>query len=252
MNKKAVCIGINDYPGTQNDLAGCINDCNAWAGILGTMGFSVTKLQNSQATREGVLAALTKLVSEAKSGDAIAFTYSGHGSFVVDMSSPKPDHKNETIYTYNGNVFDYEIRAILDGLAAGASMTVILDSCHSGTATRIAGPNAPKARFMPPSDPEMAALGNLPTARRIFIPESQMKEVLFAGCKATEYSYDARIGGTPMGAFSYYATAAVKRNNGATCQQVYAEVRKNLPSNDYPQTPLLEGSDANKARPIFS
>ncbi|WP_349769079.1 caspase family protein, partial [Zoogloea sp.] len=26
MSKKALCIGINDYPGTQNDLSGCVND----------------------------------------------------------------------------------------------------------------------------------------------------------------------------------------------------------------------------------
>ncbi len=31
MSKKALCIGINDYPGTQNDLSGCVNDANDWA-----------------------------------------------------------------------------------------------------------------------------------------------------------------------------------------------------------------------------
>ena len=25
-NKKAACWGINDYPGTKNDLNGCVND----------------------------------------------------------------------------------------------------------------------------------------------------------------------------------------------------------------------------------
>lgn len=256
MNKKAVCIGINDYPGTQNDLAGCVNDCNTWAGILSGQGFGVTKLINSQADSKSVKAALSKLVSEAKTGDIIVFTYSGHGSFVVDMTSPKPDHKNETIYAYDGNVFDYEIRSILDGLADGVSMTVVLDSCHSGTATRLAMPGAPKPRFMPPRDPAMAALGSLPTAKRVFITESQMKEVLFAGCKSTEYSYDARIGGTPMGAFSYYATRSLKdalaNSKSLSCQGLFDAVRKQLPSSDYPQTPQLEGSDANKARQILT
>ncbi len=28
MSKKALCIGINDYPGTQNDLSGCVNNAN--------------------------------------------------------------------------------------------------------------------------------------------------------------------------------------------------------------------------------
>jgi len=36
MAKKALCIGINDYPGTQNDLSGCVNDANDWAAEWGT------------------------------------------------------------------------------------------------------------------------------------------------------------------------------------------------------------------------
>ena len=34
MTKKALCIGINDYPGTQNDLNGCVNDARDWAAAL--------------------------------------------------------------------------------------------------------------------------------------------------------------------------------------------------------------------------
>ena len=26
MTKRALCIGINDYPGTGSDLTGCVND----------------------------------------------------------------------------------------------------------------------------------------------------------------------------------------------------------------------------------
>ncbi len=34
MAKNALCIGINDYPGTGSDLAGCVNDANDWAAAL--------------------------------------------------------------------------------------------------------------------------------------------------------------------------------------------------------------------------
>ena len=30
MTKKALCIGINDYPGTDSDLQGCVNDATDW------------------------------------------------------------------------------------------------------------------------------------------------------------------------------------------------------------------------------
>ena len=32
--KKALLVGINDYPGTGNDLAGCVNDAHDWAQVL--------------------------------------------------------------------------------------------------------------------------------------------------------------------------------------------------------------------------
>jgi len=34
MTKKAICVGINDYPGEENDLNGCVNDGNDWANRL--------------------------------------------------------------------------------------------------------------------------------------------------------------------------------------------------------------------------
>ena len=44
MAKKALCIGINDYPGTQSDLSGCVNDAHDWENVLDARGFSVTML----------------------------------------------------------------------------------------------------------------------------------------------------------------------------------------------------------------
>ena len=42
MTKRALCIGINDYPGTGSDLAGCVNDANDWGDALQGRGFEVT------------------------------------------------------------------------------------------------------------------------------------------------------------------------------------------------------------------
>ena len=39
MTKRALCIGINDYPGTGSDLSGCVNDAKDWAGMLTGRGF---------------------------------------------------------------------------------------------------------------------------------------------------------------------------------------------------------------------
>ena len=51
MAKKALCIGINNYPGTDMDLRGCVNDAEDWAATLAARGFTVQKLIDAQATK---------------------------------------------------------------------------------------------------------------------------------------------------------------------------------------------------------
>ena len=48
MAKLALCIGINNYPGTGMDLAGCVNDANDWAALLASRGFQVDTLLDAQ------------------------------------------------------------------------------------------------------------------------------------------------------------------------------------------------------------
>ena len=37
--RKAVCVGINNYPGIFNDLKGCVNDAKDWSAWLQELGF---------------------------------------------------------------------------------------------------------------------------------------------------------------------------------------------------------------------
>ena len=53
MAKTALCIGINNYPGTHMDLQGCINDAQDWAAELATRGFTVTQLIDSKGRSRG-------------------------------------------------------------------------------------------------------------------------------------------------------------------------------------------------------
>ena len=256
--KKALCVGINDYPGTQNDLSGCVNDCEEWGRLLvEKFGFgSVTKLINSQATIAAVKEALTNLISSSQAGDVLAITYSGHGSTVIDYNGDEPTGRDQTLYLYDGNLIDDEIRSILSKLPDGVNITIICDSCHSGTVTRamltsrlkICG--APKPRYMPPKDAKEASLAaSLPVRKRVFYTENDMKEVLLSGCDSPEYSYDASFD-KPMGAFSYYATRILWKEQNLTYEQFHNKLRKSLPNRQYPQTPQCEG--ANKTKLMFA
>jgi hypothetical protein len=65
MAKYALCIGINDYPGTGSDLAGCVNDANDWATLLKNRGFLVDKLLDKQAKGDAIREAIEGTVGKA-------------------------------------------------------------------------------------------------------------------------------------------------------------------------------------------
>lgn len=247
--KKAVCIGINNYPGIFNDLKGCVNDANDWSALLQGLGFDVSLMLDSQATKQNVKTALQGLVNGTNAGDIAVFTYSGHGTQVADTNSDEGDRYDEALYVYDGSIIDDDLRAILQGIHPRATLVVISDSCFSGTVTRVAALAAERSRprFVPPAVPFTGM-----TARRPFLlPEADMPEILIAGCSDEEYSYDAEFDGRPNGAMTALALRVIKQNPSATYREFYATLRELLPSSDYPQTPQLEGSDVNKDRRLF-
>jgi hypothetical protein len=244
--KKAICVGINNYPGIFNDLKGCVNDARDWSALLQRLGFDVSLMLDSQATRQNVKTALRGLVGAMNAGDIAVFTYSGHGTQVVDFGSDEGDAYDEAICLYDGNVIDDELRIILEGLHRQATLVVISDSCFSGSVTRIAAEKA-IPRFIPPT---VSMAGR--TARRSFLlPEAIMPEILITGCSDSEYSYDAEFNGRPNGAMTALALSVIQQNPNATYREFHAGLRALLPSTDYPQSPQLEGADANKDRKLF-
>ena len=143
-------------------------------------------------------------------------------------------------------------------------MTVISDSCFSGTVLRAAiGENIPgmrtpddrRVRFLNPvlrglhANPKIfKAIPN----SRLKYPESSMKALLLSGANDNEYSYDAFIDGLYRGAMSYYALQAIlSANYKLTYNQLHRRLISLIEDN-YPQHPQLEGKDEHKKRQIFT
>jgi len=265
MAKHALCIGINDYPGTGSDLAGCVNDANDWATVLGKRGFSVQRLRDRQATGKAMRNAIGATVTGAKPGDIVLVQYSGHGSFVPDENGDEPDGTDECLCPYdiqtNGPITDDELFDLYGAHQQGVKILMISDSCHSGSVAKFApittpptmkGKAAPqrKVRFLPPSvfltRTEAAKLG-VRRAMRASSPPGRYAALLMAGCQDTEYSYDAYFQGRPNGAFSFVALRALSTlPANATYAAWFKAIRTALPSQQYPQTPNLYGSQSMK------
>ena len=258
MRKLAVCIGINDYPGADSDLAGCVNDAGDWAAALDRRGFEVEKLLDARAKKKAMCAAVARVLRTAQAGDSVIITYSGHGSFIPDPDGDEPDGTDEILCPWDidkGNVLsDDELDALFARHAQDVKVVMIADSCHSGTVSRLASPpsqgvRAPRVRFLPPSAfMHTDAVASLPPCKaRRALPPRGNGALLLAGCQDTEYSYDAWFGDRANGAFTYTALktlAALKPE--ATYLDWYKAIRAQLPSKDYAQTPNLYGTAAQK------
>jgi hypothetical protein len=263
MAKKALCVGINNYPGTDSDLSGCVNDANDWAATLDARGYEITLLLDDRATRKNIAKALEDLIGNAAAGDSRAFTFSGHGSWLPDENGDERDDRDEMLCPHdigsNQYLLDDDLAEIFAMKPKGASLFFISDSCHSGSVAKFAPPLFPDAvashsvpKFLPP---ETFLKGDaLETARRSDFSRAASRQkypaLLFAGCRDKEYSYDAVFNGRPNGAFTRVALEMLKKNPN-TPRAWMKEIRKHLPSNLHPQTPQLYGGRKAKIGPMF-
>ncbi len=260
--KRALCVGINDYPFEGNDLNGCVNDAKAWADTL-VKGYGFAKedvkvVLDSKATRKNILDSLKDLLTGAKAQDTLVFTNSSHGSYVAEESGDEETY-DEIICPYDisdNHILDDELRNLFLGLKNGVHLTVVLDNCFSGTATRapvtdilpgLGTPDQRRVRFLSPHLRGMKLLRNPWKAKpkSALFPEAKMKEILLTGCTDREYSYDAKIGGVFHGALTYYAIDAIRK---AKYKLTYSQLHKRILDTigDYPQHPQLEGKKENK------
>jgi hypothetical protein len=76
--------------------------------------------------------------------------------------------------------------------------------------------------------------------------------VLWAACRANQYSADADIGGKPAGAFTYYFCRHLRDLQGkVTREQLLKLVRASLKHQGFSQVPQLEGPAGNSTQGLF-
>jgi len=260
MAKYALCIGINNYPGTQNDLSGCVNDAKDWASELKGRGFEVEQLLDAQATKAAMVEGMRAVIGKAKYGDAVVITYSGHGTWEVDENGDEPDKRDEALCPYDlasGPLIDDDLYEIFGDRERGVRLLVVADSCHSGTVARFFREEAEprRVKFLAPEDypqnrarlPRMRLIERAPARGR-----SRGGALLLAGCQDTEYSYDASFQGRPNGAFTRVALDELQKlKKDANYSAWFKAIQGRLPSTAYPQTPNMVATSSQKKWPVL-
>ncbi|MDB4930628.1 MAG: hypothetical protein JWM10_3112, partial [Myxococcaceae bacterium] len=160
----ALLVGIDAYHSGVKALTGCVNDIDAIEALLverlGLAPERVTRLTappkagtgGRAPTRANLLAELDRLGgADVAAGDRVFIYYSGHGAS-VEVADGDARSTREALVPVDATgldgvgtnlVFDVELNRRLARLAAtGAHVTFVLDSCHSGGATRDASDEA--------------------------------------------------------------------------------------------------------------
>lgn len=282
----ALLVGIDDYPIPGHKLDGCVNDATAFCELLEARyaGIQALSLLNEQATRSNVIDSFRKHLGQAQAGDVALFFFAGHGSQVPTgglFKEIEPDGLNESLVCFDSrlvgahDLVDKDVATLIGEVTAkGVHMTVVLDSCHSGSATRDLTESAirqvpPRADPQPVSvylrDPEESAASrrSAPGATEDspltlvpasgFVPDTSGLHILLAACQDFQSANECLAGTVHHGAFTYSLLEVLHSTQEALgykelYERVCLLVRTRVPN----QTPQLEalGGDENR-RNIF-
>lgn len=155
-NRIALIIAIGNYPEISGwDKLSSLNDVPLIKGALKAQGFkdeNITVIADRQATLEGMKNAFDKyLIQKVKKGDIAVFHYSGHGQQIIDDNGDEGDGLDEALVPFDAtqepkpgstpkhfrdDLLGKKIKELRTALGPTGNLLLILDACHSGTATR--------------------------------------------------------------------------------------------------------------------
>ncbi|MGG6297056.1 caspase family protein [Leptolyngbya sp. AN02str] len=274
----ALLVGIDRYDRASSisPLKGCVNDVKAFQSYLEgqivqhTGQLHLKVLLNEQATRQAVIDGFRQHLCQAGPEDVALFFYAGHGSqekAPEEFWHAEPDRLNETLVCYDSrcdgswDLADKELAKLIGEVTAKSPHTVaIIDSCHSGTATRGDSESTQGVRRIP-VDPRQrplssfivnpAELPTTPRTRSFGEPTSgwympQGRHVLIAACRDFEEAKEYASNGEHHGAFSCCLLDTLSKVNGSlTYRDVFKRVSALVQSRVTDQLPQLEAIVAN-------
>lgn len=156
--KRALLVGISDYGNALEDpykwanISGA-NDILLLSTLFSEHGYAVTSLVDSQATHANITKALEQLAKNSKKGDVVYTHFSMHGQPYEDLNGDEEDGWDEAlipidaqmqylegVYEGENHLLDDELEVyfneIRHKIGKNGQLYVILDACHSGTASR--------------------------------------------------------------------------------------------------------------------
>ncbi len=165
-NRRALLVGINDYPDSRDQLSGCLNDVFLMSSVLQESGVAPEDIRvvfDDRATASGMRSRLSWLLEGVKAGDERLFFYSGHGAQIPGYGANETvDRQDECLVPYDFDwtkeraICDDELLELYSQLPYESTFMMVLDCCHSGGMSRDGGSRV--RGLTPPDDIRHRAL----------------------------------------------------------------------------------------------
>jgi len=251
MIKKALLIGIN-YKGTDNELNGCINDVYHIKTFLLSIGYQEENIKiitdedvAISPTRKVILEEFEKLIiisegvisdGSTSEGSTLFFSYSGHGSYIVDCSkvnslkriaysNDELDGLDETICAVDGNIVDDELRHIVNKIPENSSLFALFDCCHSGTGLDL-------AYTISYENKQLTATFNPKTTL------TRAEVVFISGCYDNQTSSDTVEDGEAQGALTWSFLKTMYKMGNSSKREIFIDMVTRL-NKKYTQKPQI-------------
>lgn len=263
--RRAVLVAIADYAGSRRPLPGPLEMLGELKRTLvereGFPAANVVTLKDAQATHDAIVQAIeSNLIARCRPDDVAVFWFAGHGGQIQDVDGDEEDGLDECLCPYDVDeqpLIDDEL-AELFGRVPTTNLTVLLDCCHSGTATRSLGL----------TDPEIVALyrplpgagdSRTEAASPSGMGRERLRYVLLTASRADQSAVAVRS--SEKGCFLVFTKALLDALAAAdqppSYRRLMDDVRQRIrkwryiyPGEADVQEPQLEGLDPE--RPIFA
>lgn len=252
--RRALLVGIDDYPGFASDLPSCTRDVAAIGELLSqSYGYELTTLIDTDASLANVRDSIAALCSDVAEADRVVFYYSGHGTTI-----PRVDAVEECLVLADGSLLpDDDFVKAFAPLPAGSGL-VLLDSCFSGGMAKFYGtykrielltPQArvatKSARYKPFGSRPRATFGGLAALRKKQLVEDEgndlvLNALLVSAASEGELASASTDATNGLSAFTYAALTALANEAATSTAELVVEATAELRRIGILQTPQIK------------
>ena len=273
--KLALIVAIGEYPANS----GCppiasLNDVKYIKSALKKNLFAekdIDTLKNNKATKAGIIKGLDALINKATKNDIVVIHFACHGQQIQDqpttaLGKDEADGYDEALLAYDAkaryNPMSYrgenhlrddelgiKLTAIRNKIGINGSLLVLIDACHSGTASRADEFTVSRGEPVPFPDPEnpidsLISLSSTEEESTFIGKESDTvaNMVVISGSGPHQKNFQTRVGEEDVGSLSFaFAKAIDDLPPGSDYLTLFQKIKARIQADHPAQLPLIEG-----------